>query len=337
MGSKRRTANFPVNVAASNAPPHVVILGAGASRACLPDGDAEGRPLPVMADLVQMLDLQPLLDAHGIEDTGTDFEEVCARLRERGKAGALAEMEHRLTSYFGSLRLPAQPTLYDRLIASLRSKDLIATFNWDPLLIQAFARSAIPLENRPQVVFLHGSVAVGICLPCRAKSMMSIGYCRECGRAFEPVRLLYPIHDKSYTDDPFIRGEWEILKQRLGAAYIVTVYGYGAPQTDAAAVDMLHVAASSAGHWMQEQRQMEIIDIRAREDLERSWTRFFRRSHSTIAPSLDGTFLHRYPRRSCEGMMSCLLQNDPWPNNPLPDSPTIEQLYGSVRPMVKAE
>ncbi|MHA1748548.1 MAG: hypothetical protein ACTSXN_02865 [Promethearchaeota archaeon] len=29
------------------------------------------------------------------------------------------------------------PTIYDYLILSLRKKDVIATFNWDPLLVQA--------------------------------------------------------------------------------------------------------------------------------------------------------------------------------------------------------
>jgi len=46
--------------------PHVVILGAGASRATCPTGDAEGRRLPVMVDLVDVLDLRPLLLKWGI-------------------------------------------------------------------------------------------------------------------------------------------------------------------------------------------------------------------------------------------------------------------------------
>lgn len=39
-----------------NRSPHVVILGAGASRAAFPYGNAKGRRLPVMADLADCVD-----------------------------------------------------------------------------------------------------------------------------------------------------------------------------------------------------------------------------------------------------------------------------------------
>ena len=42
--------------------PHVVILGAGASVAAFPDGDKNGRKLPVMNDLVEKLDLDSALE-----------------------------------------------------------------------------------------------------------------------------------------------------------------------------------------------------------------------------------------------------------------------------------
>jgi hypothetical protein len=45
--------------------PHVVLLGAGASLASFPHGDAHGKPLPLMDDLVKTLGLQPLLDEAG--------------------------------------------------------------------------------------------------------------------------------------------------------------------------------------------------------------------------------------------------------------------------------
>jgi hypothetical protein len=46
--------------------PHVVLLGAGASRAAFPHGDATGKRLPVMDDLVDIVGLQPLLDEVGV-------------------------------------------------------------------------------------------------------------------------------------------------------------------------------------------------------------------------------------------------------------------------------
>jgi hypothetical protein len=40
---------------------HLVVLGAGASRAAFPKGDQNGKKLPLMADLVEVLQLEGLL------------------------------------------------------------------------------------------------------------------------------------------------------------------------------------------------------------------------------------------------------------------------------------
>ena len=40
---------------------HIVILGAGASVAAFPDGDANGKRLPTMANFVEMLSLESIL------------------------------------------------------------------------------------------------------------------------------------------------------------------------------------------------------------------------------------------------------------------------------------
>ena len=49
--------------------PHVVLLGAGASRAAFPDGDRASRRVPLMDDLVDIVELK-----QEIEDTGESFE-----------------------------------------------------------------------------------------------------------------------------------------------------------------------------------------------------------------------------------------------------------------------
>ena len=46
----------------TNPHPHVVILGAGASRAATPQGDRKGQTLPVMNDLVQTVGIGKLLE-----------------------------------------------------------------------------------------------------------------------------------------------------------------------------------------------------------------------------------------------------------------------------------
>src|SRR5229473_21786 len=110
---------------------HIVILGAGASRAAFPHGDKEGRRLPVMADLVEILDLGPLLSRnHVTSEEAQNFESVFADLYEKDpEAPLLLEIESRLRDYFCALTLPETATLYDRLILSLQPRDIIATFN----------------------------------------------------------------------------------------------------------------------------------------------------------------------------------------------------------------
>ncbi|HEN5671252.1 TPA: hypothetical protein U6347_003276, partial [Legionella pneumophila] len=46
--------------------PHVVLLGAGASKAAFPNGDKSGNELPVMNDLAKILSLNNLLTKNNI-------------------------------------------------------------------------------------------------------------------------------------------------------------------------------------------------------------------------------------------------------------------------------
>src|SRR2546426_1663325 len=115
--------------------PHVVILGAGASLAAFPNGDGNGKKLPVINNLVEVLGINDLLERYSINSAGNDFEGFYSDLVSEDKQNeAVKEIERRVQEYFASLSLPETPTLYDHLILSLRPKDYIATFNWDPFL-----------------------------------------------------------------------------------------------------------------------------------------------------------------------------------------------------------
>jgi len=56
--------------------PHVVVIGAGASVAALPNGDSNGKTLPVMDNLVEVVGLEPVLERNGIEYEGKNFEAI---------------------------------------------------------------------------------------------------------------------------------------------------------------------------------------------------------------------------------------------------------------------
>ena len=125
--------------------PHVVLLGAGASKQAFPGGDANGRPLPLMSELVHTVGLESAIERAGFETPIENFEAFYSALcRTHEHDGLRLILESKINDYFGRLQLPDYPTVYDYLVLSLRPKDIIATFNWDPLLYNACYRGSVP-------------------------------------------------------------------------------------------------------------------------------------------------------------------------------------------------
>ena len=119
---------------------HLVLLGAGASLASFPNGDKNGFKLPLMNSLVDELDLYKFIPKK-YENLITDFEKLYSQLSLDNTATvAKKEIDKKVYEYFYDMEIPDKPTLYDYLILSLRKKDLIATFNWDPLLLKTMRR-----------------------------------------------------------------------------------------------------------------------------------------------------------------------------------------------------
>ena len=207
---------------------HIVILGAGASIAAFPEGDINGKKLPMMDNLVEMLGLEPVLERGEVKNIRRNFEDIYSELYDKDSSSQiLKEIEDIVYTYFDGLQLPDHPTIYDYLILSLRPKDFIATFNWDPFLFDAWNRlkDKVPV---PEVIHLHGNVRLAYCPdhPTYGEHGM---YCPECDRELVPTRLLYPITKKNYIDDSFIKTEWEVFKKALKQAKTLTIFGYGAP------------------------------------------------------------------------------------------------------------
>src|SRR5919204_5633626 len=116
---------------------HAVLLGAGASRAALPDGDRHGRRVPLLRDVPTELELDEGAFPEELRELArTDFEAAYSRLVDLMPKAA-NEMEAVISEHFRTLELPEGPTIYDALVLSLRDKDAIFTFNWDPFLVQA--------------------------------------------------------------------------------------------------------------------------------------------------------------------------------------------------------
>ena len=151
-----------------NTRPHVVILGAGATIATIPNGDKHGNPCSVMHGFVKNLGLESILANVELCTKSENIEDIYSELYERGDEckDVREQLEDAIFEYFSKLQLPDDITIYDKIVLALTNKDIIATFNWDPLLIQAYNRARKLTDNLPMLTFLHGNVAAGYCDKC---------------------------------------------------------------------------------------------------------------------------------------------------------------------------
>jgi hypothetical protein len=314
--------------------PHVVILGAGASLAAFKEGDKYGRRLPLMNNLIEVLELGPELDKYDIPHQGKNFEDIYCELHGDKKYVDLVKtMEDRVFAYFSELHLPDRPTMYDHLVLSLREKDIIATFNWDPFLFQAGRRNYGHV-SLPQIVYLHGNVALGHCMDHRQKGYVD-GLCNVCGRPFLPSRLLYPVKEKNYTDDPFINAEWNALRGCLKSAYVLTIFGYSAPTSDVEAVSLMKQAWGNVEDRNLE--EVEIIGIKKEDKLVETWKGFIHTDHCTIHNDFYDCFIAKHPRRTCDAMWNQLMEVKFIEDNNIPKDYDFERLWKWYEPLREVE
>lgn len=281
--------------------PHVFILGAGASIAAMPKGDREGRPLPDMRGLSQLPEISGLFRQAGYEEPVEDFEATYAALRSDPDKSEIGDrIDLAVRNYFSEIEIPDGPTIYDHLILSLREKDLIATFNWDPLLVQACVRlGELGMRNGPRLAFLHGNVAVGVCEEHKERGVVGQP-CSDCRKPLDAVPLLYPVAEKNYEAHGLIADEWRILDGALQEAALVTIFGYRAPKSDVAAISRFKKAW---GRW--EEREMEQFELIGRPDAEpeklrETWRDFIHTHHYEVVHDFFDSFVASHPRRSGE-------------------------------------
>jgi len=289
-----------------------------------------------MHNFVEVLGLGPILEAQGIASAG-NFEETYGRLASQPEhTELLAQLENRVYDYFDALELPDTPTLYDYLVLSLRRKDVIATFNWDPLLAQAYARCRARTRRQlPSLFFLHGSVAAGYCDAHRDIIGRPGQACPRCSTALARTRLLYPVAKKNYSSDPFIAGEWKAVRSALNAAFAFTVFGYSAPTSDAEAKELLLKAWS--GNRSREFAETEIIDIKPKAEIEETWESFFFSHHYELSSSLSDSYLGLYARRSCEAIFAQKMEAQWVAAAPLPTAMSFAELDAWLAPYLNVE
>lgn len=319
--------------------PHVVILGAGASIAATRPfgGDKSGKRLPGMIDFVDTLGIQDILDKADVLHSDRNFEDIYDEIFQNlDLISTRIKLENAVHDYFSDMRLPDEPTAYDHLVMSLRGKDIIATFNWDPFLVQAIQRNSVSGMKTPTPLFLHGNVCAGYCV-CKKFFGPNGTYCRKCGKPLVASKLLYPIKDKDYASDFFISTQWEILRQELELAFMVSIFGYGAPSSDVNAVQLMLSAWGSPARKNME--QFEIINILPEEELHDTWSPFIHSHHYEIHKNLADSWIGKHPRRTGEAYWNQYMEVQYIDDNKPPNFSTFAELwdwYAQFKPAEEA-
>ena len=320
-----------------DARPHVVLLGAGASLAAFPNGDRFGRKLPLMKDLVEVANIEALIEQTGEKiNEENDFEAIYSRIASNPKYFAIKEkIEAKVREYFTSLEITNSTTLYDRLLLSLRRKDAVFTFNWDPFLFDAYRRNMHVIPALPEIFFLHGNVRIGRCLTHTEKWGKRLAQCPICLRPFKDVPLLYPVKQKNYSEDIYIHGSWKTARCFFREAFVLTIFGYRAPESDIDAVEILKQS------WLERSdrkiEHIEVIDIEHQSELSKRWEPFLPTGHLKHITSLEDSWITMYPRRSVEALRQPIFSGEPSEEFPLERVSALKNLQEQILEIVAWE
>lgn len=289
--------------------PHVVILGAGASIAACKH-DKNGKQVPLLKNIHTVLGLTDALSKYHFSVAEMqNFELLFSKIYGKKRyEGLQIYLGTKVQGYFQQLVIPDEPTYYDYLVLSLTSKDAIISFNWDPFLMQAYRRN-LEVGNLPKLIFPHGNVGVWLCFHCKTKGYANC-LCPVCMKPLEDMPLLFPVAKKNYRDGAIIENEWAAAENALANAAGITVFGYGAPQTDAEAVRLLQFAYQKSR--IRDIAPFTIINLPENETEQRErWATFFDPRMVDYCSSFEDTILWKYPRVSLETVFDAILQQHP--------------------------
>ena len=288
--------------------PHVVLLGAGASKGAFQKGDRNGRLVPLMKELPCVLGDTWNDLVRNVPRTERGFEAQFTWLRTQSKyQRRLERVEELLHCYFQDLKLPDHATLYDHLVLGLRRKDIIATFNWDPFLMLAHRRNR-GVAELPDIRFLHGCVCYASCIEHGVLGIPG-EQCPKCRKLLVSGRLLFPDKGKDYTGDSLISSDWRVVTDRFSKAFHLTIFGYSGPATDYLAKELLLEQWKKSR--LRQFSHVEIIDISPADVLRKNWKDFIPFHHEMILSSFWRSTIARWPRRTAEYKFGASLEAKP--------------------------
>jgi len=126
--------------------------------------------------------------------------------------------------------------------------------------------------------------------------------------------LLYPIRTKDYASNAFIANEWMLLQAGFEDAFMITIFGYSGPKTDAEAIGAMEKA------WGPKRKrnleQTAFITIQSDSEINENWKAFIHillwfyitavcLSSALIPNASIHKRLHRHPRSGIELCFHC--------------------------------
>ena len=278
-----------------------------------------------MDDFAEVVGIKGMLERWGI-DCGRNFEEVFSELYTKNETDKIKIVQYMVESYFLELKIPDEPTIYDHLFLSLGENDIIATFNWDPLLPLAMGRNRRAGFKAPVVSFLHGNVAIGYCK--QDKMYGDAGCpCSKCGKTYKSTPILYPITQKDYRADPFIKSRWEIFQQRLKYASMLTIFGYGAPKTDVAAFEIIRDAWKCNRVSDMAETTFIVGKTQKADEVDKAWEPVIGPNHCRVHYDFYESSIANYPRRTGEAFYEQSICGRFAKNNPIQRNMGLEELW----------
>lgn len=78
-----------------------------------------------------------------------------------------------------------------------------------------------------------------MCSDCDSVETLRNVRCRKCGGKLNRPKILFPIKEKNYGDDLYIKYAWDGFLDLLSRVSIVTIFGYSAPKSDVLAIEAM--------------------------------------------------------------------------------------------------
>ncbi|MBP5641041.1 MAG: hypothetical protein J6X55_16290 [Victivallales bacterium] len=309
--------------------PHIMLLGAGASVAVMKDLGLTA-PSP-MKGFLKNAGLEDCLKGVTLKTKSDNLEDIYQELCVSPEHKDICQkLELGIVEYMRGFHLPkGRLSIYERIILSMTGNDRIYSFNWDPLLPEAFANVLdayrqwlipTPQEHLPEIHYLHGNVAVGYCAEHEnLEDGFSGRKCTQCGKTYIDTELLYP-NGKKVPTDCYGKTVFNWFKEDLFRSPFLTVFGYSAPDADNDYI------ADILSNWKGTQygnlffKHIEVIDIAHGNHLWRKWRPFYKdRSYFSYYKAISKSYLFNHPRTMINDWIE-EKYNGNWniPKNPLP-------------------